>query len=815
MLLLNPSLLFGLILAAVPILLHLIMRARPKRIEFPALRLLQVRRTANARRMKLRQVLLLALRMLLIAAIVLAFARPSLPAADYALRWWEWLGLIISAAGAFAAARWLQRRSSARPGSVQSSQQQSIQRVLCLLGGLAAAFLLTALPWAIRVRAELLSPGSEGAEDVPVAAVFLLDNSLSMDYLHENKTRLEAARLLARQQLERFPAGSLAAVASLNSADDFVFQADLAGASAKLDGINPAALPRQLNPQIRNAIKAHVEHRSLVQQEATLGPAGDLFAREIYVLSDFTTASVRIPDESGLADLLKQHQWLHIYLVDLSVPNPLNAGIAELTLSDEAVTPGLKLDLALTVRAVGALPPSVNLEASIIGPDGQETRAAAPAVVKLEGSEVRVQTSIDVPQGLTQLQGLVRLNLEDPLAADNTRWFSCGVLPTPKVLLISDRLEETLFIKNALQPEERERAGFRTCECRRITTAAAGEQPLADFNAVFLVSPQRPDDTLWSALANYASNGGSVLVVAGSPRILPIAWNSPVAARLLPAAPITPIRFLDEPAHLRIAQTQHPVTRGFAADETLRVGIASAAFERCWAVEPATDAQTLFSFSGPAERPALLERRVGRGRALLFSSAMDNLPDGGSQWNNLPNEWSFIALLEKLLLHLAGNNELRRNFIAGELIELPIPTDQRFQQFLLQRPGLAQTRGSVEPAQRSIPISDAHEIGHYLLRPFESRSSFSANFSVNPPPAETDLTPINPEQFKALFNSDRVTPIRSPAELQDVVRTGRLGVEIFPVLLGLLLLLLSAEHLMANHFYDEHSATPAPPPSRA
>lgn len=809
MLLLNPSLLFGLLLAAVPILLHLIMRARPRRIEFPALRLLQVRRTANARRMKLRQILLLALRMLLIAAIVLAFARPSLPAADYALRWWEWLGLVVSAAGAFAATRWLQRRSGSSPGSVQAIQQQGMQRVLGLLGGLAAAFFLTALPWAIRVRAELLSPGSEGAEDIPVAAVFLLDNSLSMDYLHENKTRVEAARLLAREQLERFPTGSLAAVASLNSADDFVFQADLAGASAKLDGITPSALPRKLNPQIRNAVKAQVEHRSLVQQEADTGPAGDLFAREIYVLSDFTSASFQIPDESGLADLLNQHEWLRIYLVDLAVPNPLNAGIAELTLSDEAVTPGLKLDLALTVRATGVLPPSVNLEASIIGPNGEETRAAAPAVVKLEGSEVRVQTSIDVPQGLTQLQGLLRLNIEDPLAADNTRWFSCGVLPTPKVLLISDQLEETLFIKNALQPEERERAGFRTCECRRITTAAAGEQPLADFNAVFLVSPQRPDDTLWSALANYASKGGSVLIVTGSPKILPNAWNSPAAARLLPAAPITPIRFLDEPAHLQITQPQHPVTRSFAADETLRVGIASAAFERCWAVEPATDAATLFSFSGPAQRPALLERRIGRGRALLFTSAMDNLPDGGSQWNNLPNEWSFIALLEKILLHLAGNNELRRNFTAGELVELPIPPDQRFQQFLLQRPGLVQTRGSVEPAQRSIPISDAQEMGHYLLRPFESKSNFEANFSVNPHPAETDLTRLSPEQLKSLFKSDRATPIRSATELEDVVRRGRLGVEVFPVLLGLLLLLLSAEHLMANHFYDEPTADAA------
>lgn len=803
MLLLNPSLLLGLTLAAVPILLHLIMRAKPKRIEFPALRLLQVRRPSNARRMRLRQILLLALRIMLICALVLAFTRPSLPAADYALRWWEWLGLFVSVIGALGTSRWLQGRSQHATSSVKHTQQQGVQRVFCLLGGIAAALLLTAIPWAIRVRAELLSPRAEGAEDIPVAAVFLLDNSLSMNYLHESETRVEAARRLSREQLERFPARSLAAVASLNSAEDFVFQADLAGASAKLENVKPASAPRRLNSQLRNAIKAQIEHRSLVQQEAGLGESGDLFAREVYVFSDFTAASLQIPDESGLADLLKQHEWLHIYLVDLAVPNPLNAGISELTLSDEAVTPGLKLELGLTIRSIGAVPGSVNVETSFIAANGVETRVGAPAVVKLEGGQTRILTSLDVPSGITQLQGLVRLDLEDPLADDNIRWFSCGVLPTPRVLLISDRPEETLFIKNALQPEERERAGIRTCVFQRSSTAAAGEQPLTEFSAVILTGSQRPDDTLWTALAKYAGNGGNVFFVAGSSRILPVAWSSPAATRVLPAVPITITRFLGEPASLQLTQTQHPVTRSFAADEILRVGLSAAAFERCWAVEPASDAATLLNFSGPGNRPALLERRIGRGRALLFTSAMDNLAEGGSQWNNFTTEWSFIALLEKLLLHMAGNNDLKRNFIAGDLVDLPLPPDQRFQQYLLQRPGLGQTRGIIEPDKAAIAITDATEIGHYRLRPFESKASFEAAFSMNPPTSETDLTHIPSEQIKTLFDSERATQIRSPAELQEIVRTGRLGVEIFPVLLGLLLLLLSAEHLMANHFYDE------------
>jgi hypothetical protein len=185
---------------------------------------------------------------------------------------------------------------------------------------------------------------------------------------------------------------------------------------------------------------------------------------------------------------------------------------------------------------------------------------------------------------------------------------------------------------------------------------------------------------------------------------------------------------------------------------------------------------------------------------------MDNLTDGGSRWNNFAAEWSFVALLEKLMLHMAGGSEFRRNFLAGELVELPLPADQPFQQYLLQRPGLAQTRGAVEPGQKSLLIDDARDIGHYLVRPFESAADYSAAFAVNIPGAETDLARIPAEQLETVFDSERAAVIGSPDELQQVVRTGRLGIEIFPVMLGLLLLLLSAEHLMANHFYDDPPA---------
>ena len=52
------------------------MRERPRKLEFPALRFLQVRRQANQRRFKIRHLLLLVLRCLVIVLLALALARP-------------------------------------------------------------------------------------------------------------------------------------------------------------------------------------------------------------------------------------------------------------------------------------------------------------------------------------------------------------------------------------------------------------------------------------------------------------------------------------------------------------------------------------------------------------------------------------------------------------------------------------------------------------------------------------------------------------------------------------------------------------------
>jgi len=807
MTLINASLLLGMVLAAVPVILHLVMRAKPKRLEFPALRLLKARRPSNARRMQLRHLLLLLLRALLIATLVLAIARPSLPAATYGLRWWEWLILAATGLVACGVYFWMNDREHRVAATAEElRQRRGRRRLWCVVAGTLAALIAVGIPWGLRVRAELLAPHNEASESVPVAAVFLIDTSFSMHYRHENKTRLQQAQAVVEEHLSRLPQHSRAAIAGLNADDDIVFQADPGGAASRLETLEVTAVPESLNRRLKAAIQAQTDDRQRVQEEAHIGSSSDQFAREIYVCSDFSRAAWQDPDEAGLADALKRAEWLQVYLVDVSVEQPVNLSISALTLSEETTVSGRGPQLTMTISATAGAPTLATAEIVTMDAAGQETRLGAPLLVKVENGATQVQTEVKLSGSQPFVEGIVRLTSEDPLSDDNARFFTCGVRPKPKVLLIADRKAESQYIRNALQPTQSEALGLQFCEVTSVTTADSSGKTFSDYDAVFVVNCQRPDESLWSGLKSFASAGGGVLIVAGSAKIEPGAWSTTTARQLLPAVPVSIVKFLNAPGRLTIEADQHPVTREFARDETARVELASRAFERCWAMEVAESANVLLSFSGPGNRPALLERQIGQGRCLLFTSAIDNLSDGGSKWNNLVVSWSFVMLTDKVLSHLTGATGVRRNFIAGEMIDLPIPVSQRFDQFLLRRPGLRQTRGTLPPDESSVLLTDAVDPGHYRLKPFESPSAFEAVFSVNLRDEESDLVRITDDQLTQMLGTERVAIVHEPGELQRAVRVGRLGVEIFPVLMGLLILLISAEHLMANFFYDEQPA---------
>ncbi|MBT5877020.1 MAG: VWA domain-containing protein, partial [Candidatus Latescibacteria bacterium] len=84
---LNAAMLFGMVAAAIPVLIHLFHRQRVSTVEFSSVSFIRNLNLHQSRALKLRQFLILLLRTLVILLVVLAFARPTLES-DF----WSFLG---------------------------------------------------------------------------------------------------------------------------------------------------------------------------------------------------------------------------------------------------------------------------------------------------------------------------------------------------------------------------------------------------------------------------------------------------------------------------------------------------------------------------------------------------------------------------------------------------------------------------------------------------------------------------------------------------------------------------------------------------
>jgi len=167
------------------------------------------------------------------------------------------------------------------------------------------------------------------------------------------------------------------------------------------------------------------------------------------------------------------------------------------------------------------------------------------------------------------------------------------------------------------------------------TPAKLADKPLAEDSFVVVTDAGLLGANEVATLTDYVRNGGRALLALG-PRstglaAVPLSGETLRAGQQLGAAATVSIGEID---------TSHPALRGL---DDLR----SAKFTRYIAVEPGTDDRVLLRLDDGA--PLLLERPLGAGRVLLFTSSLDR------EWNDLPVQPVYVPFVAGLANDLLGS----------------------------------------------------------------------------------------------------------------------------------------------------------------
>jgi hypothetical protein len=282
-------------------------------------------------------------------------------------------------------------------------------------------------------------------------------------------------------------------------------------------------------------------------------------------------------------------------------------------------------------------------------------------------------------------------------------------------------------------------------------------------------------------------------------------FNNPSAQELLPGILTSQARYPDGELALAPANFQHPLLSRFGRRAGTIPWDDFPVF-RFWRLEAlAEGVGVVLPFSDG--QPAILERPLGRGRVLTMTTPVSDSADEGA-WNLLPTgfePWPFVMLSNEMLFYLVGSADSQLNYVAGQTATLRLDPGSTAANYLLTTPVGDQIRRTADVNQGVIVEPSTEWVGNYRVQSGGREGGLDRGFSVNLPPAATDLTRLEDDGLERIFGPVKYQLARTQDELIRNRAFAQVGTEIFPLLALLLALVMGAEHALANLFYRKEN----------
>jgi hypothetical protein len=242
-------------------------------------------------------------------------------------------------------------------------------------------------------------------------------------------------------------------------------------------------------------------------------------------------------------------------------------------------------------------------------------------------------------------------------------------------------------------------------------------------------------------LGAFVARGGGLLVAVGERATWPAAGAGAAAADVLPAS-LGPLVDRTQGASARLGALEYgnPIFEPFRA---ARSGdFSSARFYSYRSVVPSKGAQIIARFDDGT--PALMERRVGNGRVLMWTSSLD------LAWSDLPLKSVYLPFVHRMATTLAAYRDKPLWLTVGEVLEPARPAAV---------PGVtraASPRVVLTPSGERVALDgegpdvlELAEQGFYEVRGQGREAAPVVTVASNLDLSESDLSPMDPQDVIA------------------------------------------------------------------
>jgi hypothetical protein len=627
----------------------------------------------------------------------------------------------------------------------QSVRRRRIRHWLLLFMRLAALALIVLAFARPFLRRTEIAAGASGAREV----VILLDRSYSMGY----GGKWAQAVAAAENAINGLTAADRASVVLFSSNTEVALRSasDRARLLAAVAGLQPGAGATRYGPALKLA-------GSILSESAVP-------RREAILISDFQrggwqgSEGVRLPDGAVLTP------------VPIADSGKTNLAIAPVSFQRSEFQNQQRITVttgAVNHTDVAATNVEISLEV------GGRAIQARRVNVAARGSASATFDPVTVAD--RNVRAAVRLP-DDALLRDNV--FHFVVSPEDPVdVIVGERpgsgRNTSLYLTRALAVSE---APHIDAKVRQADSLSAEDLATA---SVVMLNDVPIAQTTAERLQAFVQKGGGLFVVAGER----VAW--PSVADILPGAPGPAVdRSRGAAARLGALEYGHPLFEVFRGPRT--GDFASARFYGYRSVTLVSGVSTLARFDDG--QPALVERRVGTGRVLLWTSTLD------TTWTDLALKPVFVPFVHRVVRYLGAYREPRPWRTVGDVVDPGLQAPARGSD--VSRVALTPSGSRISLDGDGPEVLELAEQGFYEFRAQGRDGDVPVVVASNVDLAESDLTRLDPQEIAAAAlgraGGEAAGPLAPPTD--DAQESAQ---RVWWYLLFAGLLLLGAETVVAN-----------------
>ncbi len=349
-----------------------------------------------------------------------------------------------------------------------------------------------------------------------------------------------------------------------------------------------------------------------------------------------------------------------------------------------------------------------------------KTVATKPVQIPANGRATVEFPSLEAPYGFSRCE--IKIDSADSLPADDLRRFAIERSDPQHVLLVHNYGDNRspLYIGAALSA-----AAQSAFILESINVNEAADRKPSNYAFIILSDLNSLPSLLENSLTQYVRDGGSLFIAAGT--------NAGARRNI----PIFDAHIVETRDYTRTPE--HSIQVG--SSDASYPAVAKAAgwpgvkFFYALNVDPG-DARVIVRLAD--QTPLLLEKRIGEGRVVLLTSALDNLT------NDFPLNPAFVPFIEQTARYLAGSERQGGARPVDAFLELRTAKEQSQGVEVTDPEGRRPlTLGEAAHAQ-SFQLTEA---GYYQLRLANGRQN---EVAVNPDPKESNLDVI-PDDVLSLW----------------------------------------------------------------